>query len=206
MSGQRDGGAPHAPTTDAGGGDAGVAEGGADAGASLSDSGPGSESPPTPVDDTGQPIPAVDAGTNDDDLDAGPVAPRDAGVAPMDAGSAAVDAGPMSACAQGRALGGYCWFLGEVNQSCRTVCAAHGGVVSSLDYIGSYAQGGSLRRCDAVLTLLTAEGDTTAGTRDDGRGVGCHLFDGRRWWLYQPNFSSTAYHSHARLACSCLDP
>jgi hypothetical protein len=166
-----------------------------------------SELPPTPVDAGPEEVP-VDAGTTVTMPDAG-VMQTDAGATLADAGvviaDASMDTGVTSACLAGRELGGFCWFLGAVNQSCETVCAAHGGFVPSLAYVGSRAQGGSLSRCDAVLTLLTAEGATQAGYREDGRGVGCHIFEGNRWWLTSPSFSATAYHSKAQQACSCVD-
>lgn len=166
------------------------------------DAGSESELPPMPI-DAGQ---VMDAGEMM--LDAGP--PRDAGDEPLDSGTVVIDAGKDSgvmtrSCAKGRELGGYCWFLGAKGQSCNMVCAARGGYEPSLDYIGSLMQGGSLERCDAVLTLLTAPGTTTSGFRTDGRGVGCHLYEDVRWWLDRPDFSPTASQIKSRLACSCVD-
>lgn len=201
-----DGGGAPMPTADAGSRDAGAFDGGMDASPSVEDAGVISELPPTPIDageeslnqDADIPLMMLDAGMVQ--LDAG-VAPTDAGIA-VDAGK---DTGVLPACIAGRELGGYCWFLGAVNQSCETVCAAHGGFVASLSYIGSRTQGGSLSSCDAVLTLLTGAGTTQAGYREDGRGVGCHIFEGSRWWLARPNFSATAFHPKAQQACSCVD-
>ena len=205
------------PTADAASGDADASAEVVDAGMGMTDAGTISELPPIPVDDAGRVIPNYDAGAPTMARDSGAPMPDsgapqdDAGALPIDAGFVGVDAGtdadvaPTRVCAAGRQLGGYCWFLGAVNRSCNTVCAAHGGFEPSLPFIGSRAQGGSLSRCDAVLTVLTTEGNTTSGLRQDGRGVGCHLFEGVRWWLDSPNFSSSAYHYKARLACSCFD-
>jgi hypothetical protein len=203
-----DGGGAPLPTTDAGSGDAAAFDGGMDAAtASVPDAGIISELPPIPIDAGPEDVPA-DAGMTMPLIDAG-VVQLDAATPPTDAGLVIVDAGMdtgvTSACLAGRELGGFCWFLGAVDQSCETVCAAHGGFVPSLAYVGSRAQGGARSRCDAVLTLLTAEGTTQAGYREDGRGVGCHIFEGNRWWLTSPSFSATAYHWKAQQACSCVD-
>jgi hypothetical protein len=202
-----DGGGAPAPTVDAGSGDAGAFDGGMDASVRTPDAGMISEFPPIPT-DAGPEDVAVDAGmtmtlldADISEMDAGPISP-DAGPVIVDAG---VDTGVAFACLAGRELGGFCWFLGALNQSCEGVCAAHGGFVPSLAYVGSRAQGGSLSRCDAVLTLLTTEGVTQSGYREDGRGVGCHLFDGGRWWLSSPSFSATAYYLSTQQACSCVD-
>jgi hypothetical protein len=203
-----DGGGAPTPTADAGSGDAAAFDGGMDAASSsVPDAGIISELPPIPVDAGPEEVP-LDAGTtmtmldaDISDMDAGPTS-TDAGLVIVDAG---VDTGVTVTCLAGRQLGGFCWFLGAPNQSCERACAAHGGFVPSLAYVGSRAQGGSLIRCDAVLTLLTAEGVTQSGYREDGRGVGCHLFDGSRWWLSSPSFSPTAYYLSTQQACSCVD-
>jgi hypothetical protein len=198
------------PTMDAASGDPDAAYGGMDANVSMPppDAGPGSDLPPTPVDAGMEVVTGMDAGMTPVEPDAGMVQP-DAGTVQPDAGvviaDAGTDSGVTSLCVAGRELDGYCWFLGAVGQSCETVCAAHGGFVPSLPYLGTRMQGGALSRCDAVLTLLTQEGDTTAGYREDGRGVGCHFFDNARWWLISPNFNPTASHWRVRQACSCVD-
>lgn len=208
-----DGGDPHMPTADAAGGDAGSYVNAMDATTLPFDAGDASASPPIPVEDAGEP----DAGRSSSSTDAGssmsqPDASSDAAVdagAVSDASTDAVpDAGtsPERICAAGKQLGGYCWLLGTVSQSCNTLCAAHGGYEPSLSWIGTTAQGGTLARCDALLTLLQGvEANTTAGRRTDGRGVGCHVFEGRRWWLTEPDFSPSASHWKAQIVCSCFD-
>ncbi|HET8936711.1 MAG TPA: hypothetical protein VFN67_24880 [Polyangiales bacterium] len=215
-----DGGGPRAPTPDAAGGDA-AQEVTWDAGNHLSEMDPdagASDTPPIAV-DAGEPVPRLDAGhPKDADASTSPsdaavgggmdasVDPKDASVPAPDAG---LDAGTSVArvCAAGQQLGGYCWFLGPTNRSCNTTCAAHGGYEASLDWIGTPAQGGSRARCDAVLSLLQGvDADTTtAGTRTDDRGVGCHLFQSTRWWLTAPDFKPAAYYLSTRIACSCFD-
>ena len=52
----------------------------------------------------------------------------------------------------GRQLGGFCWYIGDVNQSCETVCAAHGGYdEATKNYAGS---GGTEDHCRDVSTKL----------------------------------------------------
>ena len=210
-----DGGSPQLPTFDAGGGDAaqdsGVYVDTMDAGLSLDAS--AIDTPPIPV-DAGQPLPALDAGHVTPDAGSG-MPMMDAAVsgtdASVDAGSPAVDAGrdaSVSArvCASGKEHGGYCWFLGGTQQSCNAACAAHGGYESSLEWTGTTAQGGSLERCDALLTLLQGyTAKITAGYRQDGRGLGCHVYQNGRWWLVDPAFSPAASYLKTRIVCSCYD-
>jgi hypothetical protein len=163
------------------------------------------------IDDAGPPIAVLDAGV----LDAGVVMSTMDGmfVPPPhpDAGSVGSDAGvganvpAARSCRAGQQLGGYCWFLSALNQSCSNLCSTHGGYESSLYWIGSHAQGGALARCDALLTLLAGTGMTTAGQRTDGRGLGCHLYGSDRWWLYMPDFDPAAHLRYTRVVCSCFD-
>lgn len=208
-----DGGSPHVPTLDAGSDDAGVYVHPIDAGPELDAS--ASDTPPTPVDAGQPPRPALDAGLLTQD--AGSSMPAmDAAVggmdASVDAGSPALDASldasvPSRVCAAGKQYGGYCWFLGPTARSCNTACAAHGGYESSLEWIGTPAQGGSLEHCGALLTLLVggAPETPTGGYREDGNGLGCHLYDKQRWWLIAPDFDPAAAYLKTRIVCSCFD-
>ena len=218
-----DGGSLQMPTTDAGGGDA-AQQFPWDAGSHLSQmdaetepDASASDAPPTAV-DAGEPVPWLDAGHPKDAGSSTPVpdaavsggmdASIDAGDASVPTPDAGMDAGTsvVRTCAAGQQLGGYCWFLSPVSRSCNTTCAAHGGYEASLDWIGTPTQGGSRERCDAVLTVLQGiDADTTAGTRSDGRGVGCHLYESTRWWLAAPDFNPAAYYLKTRIACSCYD-
>ena len=199
-----DGGALREPAADAGGGDAGAfARGPGDAGAEPSSGMMDAGTLPPEIDDAGPPIAATDASAVVPMLDAG----MDSGSSLADAGGVTADAGAVAArsCSAGAEHAGYCWFLSAVNQSCSDLCAAHGGYESSLEWVGTPSQGGALERCDALLTLLTGAGATTAGRRTDGRGLGCHLFNADRWWLYTPDFDPSARLSRSRVVCSCVD-
>jgi hypothetical protein len=192
--------------------DAGMYTNSTDAGAVLDAS--TITAPPTPV-DAGGPLPLLDAGNVT--MDAGSSVPEmDAAAsgdtdAAVDAGAAAPDAGtdagvPARVCATGKQLGGHCWFFANTNQSCNAFCAAHGGYEPSLEWVGTPAQGGSLAHCDAVLELLRASSTTTtSGYREDGRGLGCHLYQGQSWWLVAPAFSPASSYLNTRIACSCVD-
>jgi len=110
----------------------------------------------------------------------------------------------------GALVDGVCWYLGELDQACDTVCAAHGGVEpASSARIGTPEQGGSIEACAAILEAL---GEPSAslmeGFREDDLGFGCHLFvdaDGATsaWWLTSPAFSPTVSNPNARLVCGC---
>src|SRR5690348_15950352 len=54
---------------------------------------------------------------------------------------------PPPACT-GMVIGGYCWHLSALNQSCTEVCAALGGSdAATINYVGS---GGTIDNCKAV--------------------------------------------------------
>lgn len=135
------------------------------------------------------------AGAGGEGLDAGADARADAGDAESEAGLG---------CA-GTTFGGVCWYLGAEGESCSQACMSHGGFdEAALAQIGAVAQGGSLEQCDAILTALTGEQNTTTqGTNIVG--VGCHLFGESqdRWWLESPDFSPDSVLDSARLACGC---
>jgi hypothetical protein len=135
------------------------------------------------------------------DADAGTI---DAGVEP-DGG---VDARPDCA---GALLGGICWYLGALAQSCNQVCASRGGFNSAATaVIGTPEQGGNIESCSALMELVlgTADDVVVEGTQVDGNGLGCHLFDapaGQRWWLTTPDFSPDVGRDGARVVCGCND-
>jgi hypothetical protein len=58
------------------------------------------------------------------------------------------------------------------------------------------------------LDALGARLPVTIGVREDGAGLGCHLFiglDGEvgAWWLATPDFAVDAANVRSRLACGC---
>jgi hypothetical protein len=110
----------------------------------------------------------------------------------------------------GALLQGACWYLGDVGQSCDDVCATHGGFsAGALAVIGTPGQGGSLEGCTAVLQALGAfSGAVTEGYREDGLGLGCHLYVEAAgtevaWWLTAPELSPQAFSAQSRAACGC---
>jgi hypothetical protein len=117
---------------------------------------------------------------------------------------------PDPACG-GTLLQGSCWYLSDVGQACEDVCALHGGFsLASAALIGTPAQGGSIEGCTAVLQVLaTAPGSVNEGFREDGLGLGCHLFveaDATEvaWWLTSPDLSPQAFSAQSRHACGCV--
>jgi hypothetical protein len=170
------------------------------------DGGGNGGSVPLPMDDEdagpNQPHPIPSAGAGGAGGAAGAGAAAGAGGAGGTAGAGG--AGPRS-CAHGSELDGYCWFLGADGVSCNDVCQDYGGYEAVLSWIGTPVQGGSLERCDQLLTLLTSPGTTASGMRTDGLGLGCHLFYDERWWLSDPDFDPATKYSAVRLVCSCAD-
>lgn len=126
----------------------------------------------------------------------------DAGVA--DAGVADAGAGGSSGSCAGPARGGICWYLGPLGSSCQKVCASHGQPApEAATHVGTASQGGSLSECGILLGLLGVSGAPANGTRSDGLGLGCHVYNTAPWWLSSPNFSVSASHASAKLACGC---
>ena len=136
-----------------------------------------------------------DAGaTPPDDDDAGTTQPDD-------------DAGLPRDCGTGVLLADACWYLGTLGASCAQVCESHGGYIAEPSYVGVAAEGGTLARCDMLLDLLVGPGETMSGTRADGMALGCHLYEGVRWWLNSgPLLDPLVSERFAQLVCSCNGP
>jgi hypothetical protein len=88
--------------------------------------------------------------------------------------------------------------------SCDATCAEHGGAASNTAlYVGTAAQGGSAAECAQLLDLLGEADAPFSATRDDGLGLGCHLYDSVAYWLSSPAFSSSVADPEAELVCAC---
>src|SRR5262249_47328038 len=75
----------------------------------------------------------------------------------------------------GQLVGGFCWFLGALGESCDATCTGLGKTCSAgtVTYAGT---GGTSAQCDAVLSALYPifgpfEGDRACGTG----GIGCAI-------------------------------
>jgi hypothetical protein len=110
------------------------------------------------------------------------------------------DCGP-----EGALLWDICWYLGDAGQSCRDVCASHGGYHEDTpEYVGTAGQGGSLEECNAIFDALGYMGTVNEGFRSDGLGLGCHRWiDGGLWWLENPDFDPGDGTGSAQLVCGC---
>lgn len=139
--------------------------------------------------------------------------PAEPNESPPDAGGAPPslpEPEPVPACG-GVLLAGTCWYLGNVGQACDDVCLTRGGFsTASMAWIGTPAQGGSVEGCTAVLQALAAlPGVVTEGFREDGLGLGCHLYveaagTEAAWWLTSPDLSPQAFSTQSRQACGCV--
>jgi hypothetical protein len=122
----------------------------------------------------------------------------------IDAGVADAGAGGSTGSCAGPARGGICWYLGPLGSSCQQVCASHGQPApEAATHVGTASQGGSLSECVILMGLLGVNGAPANGTRSDGLGLGCHVYNTAPWWLRAPNFSVTANHASAKLVCGC---
>jgi hypothetical protein len=104
----------------------------------------------------------------------------------------------------GKSVAGHCVYLGALGDSCEGTCAAHGGVAAdATSFLGTPAQGGSLRDCTDAIQALGIALLPVQATRADGRGLGCHLYASRPYWLTSPASTSTSASVYARIVCAC---
>lgn len=114
----------------------------------------------------------------------------------------------MAACppvCSGVSVGGYCWYLGAVGQSCTQVCSSRGGVniAGTRNYAGS---GGTNAQCQSVLNALGQTGGVNQLPCEDGmQYTGCIRFS-----LFFGNIRCTGAtttdvgsYSAASRACAC---
>lgn len=111
----------------------------------------------------------------------------------------------------GAIVNGRCWWFGENNQSCDTVCAVHGGYIEATrTYAGS---GGSDSACTAVLTAIGAENPapvSPVSTLGGISGMGCGSDYTDTATAYRLTSTTTSSASSAsngglyfRRACAC---
>jgi hypothetical protein len=155
----------------------------------------------------------VDAGLG---FDAGAGAPADASTSAPDAATttqvdAAMappsDAATQLPCGGSRALG-LCWYFSDPETSCNDSCSSRGGFDSrAAQYVDTTSQGGSAGACRQILTALGEPGSVVTATRDDGLGLGCHVWtDGTRFWLDDPSplfTPSPVAPPQVSIACAC---
>lgn len=115
--------------------------------------------------------------------------------------SGTVGAGGTLASCAGVQSGGFCWYLGALNQSCNSVCAAHGGATNYNAYAGN---AGTDANCGAVLGLLGISGNASSDSTICSSGWGCYTVTG----IQKSRCSNMAVTSDVaspsgRLACSC---
>ncbi len=105
--------------------------------------------------------------------------------------------------AGGYEVGGACWFLGDSNQSCTTVCTGIGGTYNSAteSYGGS---GGLNTNCTAIMDAFGAGGNNTTTA---GNAGGCYISEANAN-RYRGTSTTTASYSAANLhrACACNPP
>lgn len=108
-----------------------------------------------------------------------------------------------SASCAGVSVGGYCWYLGNQNESCTTVCASHGGYNNATD---TYSGGaGTLVQCQSVLNALGRAGAAVDGGGCTG-GYGCtynyQVFQNIRCTA-PPATTASAVDPDSERACAC---
>ena len=86
-------------------------------------------------------------------------------------GTLAVSAPSCTASCDGTWMGGFCWYLGALNESCDSVCTTHGGYnAGTQTYAGS---GGTLANCTAVLNALRGGYGTLISDNASALAYGC---------------------------------
>lgn len=119
------------------------------------------------------------------------------------------------ACLGGVQIGGFCFYLGELGESCTEVCASH----FAFDYAGTIgfagSGGGTSNNCSQVLDALGiptigntpySGNCTNGGTSANLRYLGCFVWGSttRQWCDFRP---TTENHTHSNVyrACACVD-
>jgi hypothetical protein len=112
---------------------------------------------------------------------------------------------PVSPTCSGTEVGGFCWYFGEENVSCNTVCATHGGYNDATrTYAGS---SGSPENCRRVLVALNIALDEFFETAQGG--IGCfalRLTSGNfgGFWDVHPTTADATYGVPGRRrSCAC---
>ena len=114
---------------------------------------------------------------------------------------------PVECGTDGALLWGICWYLGDFTQNCYTVCSAHGGYhPDTPEHVGTPSQGGSVEECGEILEALGYSGTASEGYREDGLGLGCHVWrDGSLWWLDSPDFEPGDTAENGQIVCGCRE-
>jgi len=104
----------------------------------------------------------------------------------------------------GAEVGGFCWFLSAVGQSCDGICAAQSlscDLAGTRDHAGS---GGSLANCAAVMVALGQGGDTPIDAAG-AFGIGC-VYDDRPIRVTSPATTCAADANFGTFprACACI--
>lgn len=112
--------------------------------------------------------------------------------------------GDAGGCSEGGlAMGGYCWYFGESNQSCTAVCSSRGGYhEATRDYAGSGA--GTDANCQALIDAFIGGlgGSVSATSCGFGAGFGC-VFGGGAVRCTSPQTTANASSSGAHRICAC---
>jgi hypothetical protein len=111
------------------------------------------------------------------------------------------------ACA-GTSVGGYCYYLSALGDSCTNTCASAGGVHrATFTVIGKNAFGltssSALAVCDSVLDTLIGPVNTSTVT---GRnGTGCYYYQGGSTGGYDDDLPTNAWATYlsSQRVCAC---
>ena len=75
-------------------------------------------------------------------------------------------------------MGGYCWYLGDVNQSCDTFCSTHGGYNEATRTYAGVVTAGNDTNIDNCMNILNAlDNGTCDSVSFEGpeTGIGCFI-------------------------------
>ncbi len=112
---------------------------------------------------------------------------------------------PLRGALPGVLIGGACWYLGDDDTSCNTLCASFGRTCgpATITYVGS---GGTVAHCKQVLDALTFD-DRVVDTFTDPAGLGCFYSAGdiHPYYGYVSVATTCAAQGNfgARRACAC---
>jgi hypothetical protein len=104
----------------------------------------------------------------------------------------------------GTVVGGFCWFMGAVGQSCDTVCTGAGLIYDDGGTRGFAGSGGTNAQCQSVLDALGASGTGAPSDLTCVDGYGCVTnTTAARVHCLLPATTATASNAIVHRMCAC---
>jgi hypothetical protein len=101
----------------------------------------------------------------------------------------------------GLSMGGFCWYIGLLGQSCTTVCTGRGGYnTATSSYAGS---SGTTANCQALKTAFVSDVGSWGGAIACPAGLGCVIGSGTGYRCTSPATTTGAAEGTGARFCAC---